>query len=71
MFKRIFLIFLSPFVCVLAQKTIDESSLSPQLANSSIVQIITQQPDSVEYLYGEKLHLKQANIFHTSWICGV
>jgi hypothetical protein len=65
MIRNFLFVFVFPMVCALAKDpTATDTSRDPEA--SSIIQVVTEQANSIEYFDGGRLYLKAGNICHTN-----
>lgn len=64
MLRNFLFVFIFPVVCALANESAACMTRNPEA--SSIIQIVTEQPESIEYFDDGKLYLKARNICHTN-----
>ena len=63
--RKFLFMFIVPMVCSLADDpTVEHIPRDPE--SLSIMQVVIEQADSIEYVDKEKLYLKTKNIFHTN-----
>ncbi|MDP1609079.1 MAG: hypothetical protein Q8L98_07185 [Chlamydiales bacterium] len=63
MLTRLFAFFYLLISCAFAQETGEDQVYEKSYELSSILQVTSKQPDSIEYLEGEKIYLKKENTF--------
>jgi hypothetical protein len=64
MIRNFLFIFVFPMVCALANEP--ATFMARDLEASSIIQVVVEQAESIEYFDGNKLYLKARNIRHTN-----
>ena len=66
MIYKAFLMFILPIVSILANENASAYTPKCQKISSTIIQIITEQSDSIQYFDGERLYLKVERICPTN-----